>query len=510
MKNYLMILMLITMVSCKQEPPLKLTATNGYELKQKKITQVAPTGNPLTQSDLDQFVKSTIATRNDFRWEWVDLTTLWSALQYNNHQLAIGYQPTGFTNLQENLHLIDLQQGEWKAVHDALLNLIVSKAQELDPTVSLAALVVEDDAVLPIITIATTDAQLLTTLANLENVRYLEPIDYYPLNQAPESSSGCSSSSTTVQAADVSTITPGCLQPWNYANMNIPSAWNTSSGTGITVGVIDAGISNTQTILGTDFNNGMSSVGRTFTAGYTYGTSAYSSCTHGTSMSGLVAASRNNLGAPLGAAYQSNIYFVRACEDVVLDGSAERTGVKNALTLLGNNADVKIISMSIGTPFSSNVLYDGITYANNRGKLILAAAGTSFSWTAWWGVIYPAAWSECVAVTGVKENGSKCSSCHDGSQVDFTVVMERNASSSRNSVSLKPSGTGGAYIGGSSAATATAAGIAALVWSVKPTLTKSQVISIMEQTAQFYPTRSSSKGYGNLNAGNAVNLALTY
>ncbi|MBK8416854.1 MAG: hypothetical protein IPL22_21500 [Bacteroidetes bacterium] len=38
-------------------------------------------------------------------------------------------------------------------------------------------------------------------------------------------------------------------------------------------------------------------------------------------------------------------------------------------------------------------------YAYGLGKFILAAAGTSFSWTSWWGVIYPAAYSSCVAVT---------------------------------------------------------------------------------------------------------------
>ena len=115
------------------------------------------------------------------------------------------------------------------------------------------------------------------------------------------------------------------------------------------------------------------------------------------------------------------------------------------------------------TPFSSSVLSDGVNYAYGKGKLLMAAAGTSFSWTSWWGVIYPAAYSNCVAVTGVKENGSKCASCHDGSQVDLTICMERTSNSSRNSLSLSPSGATPSYIGGSSSATATAAGIAAFL-----------------------------------------------
>src|SRR5204863_462056 len=146
---------------------------------------------------------------------------------------------------------------------------------------------------------------------------------------------------------------------------------------------------------------------------------------------------------------------------------------------MGNKHDVKIISMSIGTPFSSSVLQDGVNYAYNKGKLMFAAAGTSFSWTSWWGVIYPAAYTPCNAITGVKEDGSSCTVCHDGNKVIFTVPMERNVNENRNSLSLPLSGYNPTYIGGSSIATSSTAGIAALVWSAKPTLTREQVIACM-------------------------------
>ena len=286
------------------------------------------------------------------------------------------------------------------------------------------------------------------------------------------------------------------------------AAWANSQGAGITVGVIDAGLSSAQPLIGTDFNNGESNVGRTFTASATLGTSAYTSCSHGTSMAGQAVGPRNANGASTGVAYKSNLRFIRACEDVVLDGSNERTAVKNALLAMGADPAVRVISMSIGSPFSYGVLSDGVNYAYGQGKLVMAAAGTSFSWTSWWGVIYPAAYSNCVAVTGVKENGSKCGSCHDGSQVDLTICMERSSNSSRNSLSLSPSGVTPSYIGGSSAATSTAAGIAALVWSVRPNATRAQILNCLTSTAQFAGAPSSSKGYGNINANAAVNAAL--
>ncbi|MEN9348572.1 MAG: hypothetical protein RLZZ77_2083, partial [Bacteroidota bacterium] len=86
--------------------------------------------------------------------------------------------------------------------------------------------------------------------------------------------------------------------------------------------------------------------------------------------------------------------------------------------------------------------------------------------------------------------------------------MERNGNSSRNSLSLPQSGTWPTYIGGSSCATATAAGIAALVWSARPTATRSQVFNYLLTTSQYYPSVTSSRGYGNLNAAAAVNAAV--
>ncbi|HNP99024.1 MAG TPA: S8/S53 family peptidase, partial [Bacteroidia bacterium] len=293
-------------------------------------------------------------------------------------------------------------------------------------------------------------------------------------------------------------------------NVNIPNAWNTAQGEGIKIGVIDAGISSSQTLLGSQFTDGMSNNNRTITTDYTYGNTAYTSCAHGTSMAGLAAGPRNAQNATTGVAYKASLHFIRACDDVVLDASAELSGVKNALIRMGDLNDIKIISMSVGTPFSSNVLKDGVTYAYNKGKLIFAAAGTSFSWTSWWGVIYPAVWTQCQAVTGVKESNSTCNDCHDGSQVDFTIPMERNSNSNRNSLSLAPSGFNPTYIGGSSCATAITAGIAGLIWSVKPGLTRAQIITAMQQTAQYYPNPNSSRGFGNVNAAAAVALAATY
>jgi subtilisin family serine protease len=53
-------------------------------------------------------------------------------------------------------------------------------------------------------------------------------------------------------------------------------------------------------------------------------------------------------------------------------------------------------------------------------------------------------------------------------------------------------------------ATATTAGIAALVWAKNPTWTRTQVLNKLRQSATYYPTKNSEYGYGNINALLAV------
>ena len=162
--------------------------------------------------------------------------------------------------------------------------------------------------------------------------------------------------------------------------------------------------------------------------------------------------------------------------------------------------------MSIGNIISSGTVKDGIYYAYNRGKLLLAAAGTSTSFTNWTGVIFPANMSQTTAVTGVKAQSSyqRCNTCHSGSKVDFTIQMQRSWDNGRTSLSLARTGNQPDYISGSSAATATTAGIAALVWAQNPSWSRTTVVNRMKVASQNFPYRNGSYGWGNINAQAAV------
>jgi subtilisin family serine protease len=161
----------------------------------------------------------------------------------------------------------------------------------------------------------------------------------------------------------------------------------------------------------------------------------------------------------------------------------------------------------MGKITSSSQLSDAIQYAYGKGKLIFCAAGTSFGWSAgWFGVIFPANLTQVNAVTGVRDNqfNTTCTDCHNGSETDFTIVMEK-AANERHPITLATTGDAPSTVGGSSVSTATMAGVAALVWSKFPAYTRDQVLNKLIQSSANYPTRNASLGWGNVNADAATN-----
>ncbi len=482
---------------------------------------------------IDAFIKQKLKEHRKFEWQMAADQMVWSAVQQSDEIMAIGYKPAGAGNIDDRMHLIDIHSNEWKAAREAVLQMILETEQVAGKSITAADIVQWEEAVLPVINVRIKQLATIQKLRASKLVRYAEPMGYEPgdvvamvkkepgADQAIASSSGCGSNTAQtdlVANSDYVSIAPATKQSWNYTYHKIPTAWARSTGAGTKVFIIDTGCEYDQENLGTAFNQG-SSAGRTVEKIVTLPRSTFlgiptgpvetpdDGCGHGTSMAGACAAPRGTDGNACGVAYNCNLVTCRAAEDVFLESSREAKGVADAFTNAGNRADVKIISMSMGRITSSSQVSDAIKYAYGKGKLIFCAAGTSFSWTSgWYGVIFPATMTQVNAVTGVRDNSysTTCDDCHDGSETDFTIVMEK-ASNKRKPLSLAMSGDIPSTVGGSSVATATAAGIAALVWSRFPTYTRDQVLNKLVQTSANYPTRSSSLGWGNLNADAATN-----
>ena len=498
--KWMAFVLIIAMAGCVKDDPIV----------EKRIDDVKQ--EPLTGDQINLIIDGMIEETGDFNWLDVDDYVLWSAAMNGENIITIGYGQTAYSDFKS-----DELQKQKKAIFDLVLRYEKEKNPKLKSTGE--DVLIYDDPILNFIDVKITSLETIKELKkNYSNIRYIEPSGYRYFDYASKfkSSKGCTTSNaSTIYSSDYRVISPNCLVSWTFDRHNVPAAWSYSTGSGIGVGLIDTGVSNYQSLLGSGFNDGYSS-GRTIKKYGVYVDSFWpwstktdgyhDKCGHGTRMAATIASPRNNDMLPVGVAYNCNLVSYRATKNVVLDGYHEQKGVARALTELGKRSDIKIISMSIGHIFSVGRIRDAVRYAYGRGKMIIAAGGTSTEFTNFVGVIFPASMSETVAVTGITDASGyhECAVCHKGSKIDFTVVMQRSSNSGRTGVTLGYYAGRKDYVGGSSVATATTAGIAALIWARHPSWSRSQVLSKMKQSASLYPNKSSNFGYGSINALLAV------
>jgi subtilisin family serine protease len=269
--------------------------------------------------------------------------------------------------------------------------------------------------------------------------------------------------------------------------MGITSAWNLSSGAGVTVGLTDTGISSSEAEMTSQFAAGQST-GRTLKLLKVASVaSAYDECGHGTRMSSVIAAPRNG-SSVTGVAWKANLVSVHQANGVAAVSSSD---AKESVRTAAQNGS-KVIVMAWESLNWFWQVSDEIEYWHyNTQTLFVAAAGTSGCGDGVLdsNVVFPADMDVVLAVTGINyPNGGVPCGIHYGPEVDVTAYLEVPAAGQY---------TGDVVgIGGSSNATAVVGGVAALIWSRTPTLTRDQVRARLETTAAGYPTRSTSQGYG--------------
>ena len=464
---------------------------------------------PLTGQEINNIIRETLNKTGDFDWNKVDVFVLWSALTHGNNILTIGYDDQPFASL--NTKKSELAKKE------ILDQINILEKNSTESARKGESIIIAEGKELNFMDVYVKEIETLVELKKNKKIRYMEPSNYqyFAFEPMAKSDSGCNTDPETINSGDYTVVAPNCQVSWTYYKHNIPSAWTYSTGSGATVGLIDTGVSSEQSLLGSNFNQGYSS-GRTISKYGVYVNSIWpwstttdgsaDKCGHGTLMAVTLAAPRNNLGYPVGVAYNCNLVAYRATGDVVLDGYHEQRGVSRALTELANMTSVKVISMSIGHIFTVGSISDAVKYAYSKGKMIVAAGGTSTTFTNFVGVIFPASMAETVAATGITDGSgyTECDVCHKGSKIDFTVIMQRANDANRRSVCLGFFNNTRNYVGGSSVATSTTAGIAALIWGKYPTWTRDQVLTRMKQSASLYPNKSSDFGWGSINALTAV------
>lgn len=472
-----------------------------------------------TPQQINAFIKNILNSEGEFNWSKAPDSTVYSAIMHSkDHMVSIGYKPADETNVEQRLTKINIRDNKWTAAKMQVIQMILQEEKKVRPQLKAEDVEVWKEYKLPVIDVRIDNMNTIQLLRKSNLIRYVEPMSYEPENydnalrnqMLMDLSSGCGGydgDPNLQEGVDYKTINPGAKRSWNYASHKIPQAWKLSSGAGIKIMVIDTGVSPDQDNLNSQFNQGFSS-GRSIQKIFTLpdATSADDECGHGTAMSSTATAPRGIDGNSIGVAYNSSLVICKAVTDVIIDDGKEVKGVSDAYTYAADDPTIKIISMSLGRITSSSQIKDAIQYAYDNDKLMFCAGGTSTVFTTWLGVIFPATLSTVQAVTGIKNTNSlnACADCHKGRQIDFVIVMEKT-SGGGHPICNAMSGDMPSTVGGSSVATSTSAGIAALVWSAHPTETKTQILNRLTTTASAYPTKTHDYGYGKLNAVAAIN-----
>lgn len=280
---------------------------------------------------------------------------------------------------------------------------------------------------------------------------------------------------------------------WGLPKIAAPAAWDITTGNGITVAVIDTGIDLSHPDFGCP---GKLVGGRNFVNPLLEPLDGNG---HGSHVAGIIGAcSNNNLGVT-GLAWGARLMPVKVLDDL---GNGTYANVSAGIRYAADNG-VKIINLSLGGPADSLTLKAAVQYAHDRGALVVAAAGNC----AMGGFgcdgkinpdIYPAAYSTTMAVAAADEFDNRASFS------EFRPYVEVAAPG----VSVYSTYSSGDYtwLSGTSMATPYVAGLAALIWSVDPSLSRDKVRSVIQLSTDDLgvPGKDDHFGYGRINARKAL------
>ncbi|MGW8767337.1 S8 family serine peptidase [Streptomyces sp. NPDC055815] len=331
--------------------------------------------------------------------------------------------------------------------------------------------------------------------------------------------------------------------------MNVPAAWDKTTGSGVTVAVIDTGYAAhsdlaSNVIAGYDFisdsadardGNGRDADSKdegdwNATAGECgTGSTASNSSWHGTHVAGTIAATTNNTKGIAGIAYNAKIQPVR----VLGKCGGSSSDIADAITwasggtvpgIPANATPAKVINLSLGGASSTcpSVYQTAINGAVSRGTTVVVAAGNSNANASGF---TPANCSNVITVASTNRAGSRSYYSNYGTIVDVaapggetrnatdtpgTVTTPENAiySTLNSGLTVQSTETYKPYQGTSMAAPHIA-GLAALLKSAKSTLTPADIESAIKNNARPLPgTCTGGCGTGIADTAKAVDAVL--
>lgn len=327
--------------------------------------------------------------------------------------------------------------------------------------------------------------------------------------------------------------------------MNVPGSWDKTTGSGVTVAVIDTGYAAhtdlaANTVPGYDFISSSSEArdggGRdgdpkdegdwNLTDGECGPDSkAGNSSWHGTHVAGTIAATTNNGKGVAGIAYNAKVQHVR----VLGKCGGSSSDIADAITwasggsvpgVPANTTPAKVVNLSLGGPSFScpSVYQNAINGAVSRGTTVVVAAGNSNANAS---RFTPANCANIINVASTNRDGGRSFYSNYGSVVDVSApggetrratdtpgtvtTPENGILSTLNSGATTQSAENYKPYQGTSMAAPHIAGLAALLESVKPSLAPADIESAIKANARPLPgTCSGGCGAGIADATKTV------
>ncbi len=333
------------------------------------------------------------------------------------------------------------------------------------------------------------------------------------------------------------------------AGMNVPAAWGKTTGSGVTVAVIDTGY-----VAHSDLAPNVVA-GYDFISNATYardgggrdanpadegdwnatdnecglGSKAGGSSWHGTHVAGTIAAATNNTKGIAGIAYDAKIQPVRVlgkCGGTTSDIADAITWASGGTVsgIPANATPAKVINMSLGGSGACSATYqNAINGAVSRGTTVVVAAGNSNSDAAGFS---PASCNNVINVAASNRTGDRSFYSNYGASIDVaapggetrrgtdtpgTVTTPENGIlSTLNASTTTPGAENYKPYQGTSMAAPHVAGLAALAKAAKPSLTPAQIeAAIKNNTRPLAGVCTGGCGTGLADAAATINAVTT-
>jgi serine protease len=284
---------------------------------------------------------------------------------------------------------------------------------------------------------------------------------------------------------------------WNFRNIHVEKAWASTKGDGVTVAVIDTGVSQVPDLANTKF-----------TAGYDFvsdRTEVIDDNGHGTHVAGTIAQSTNNNLGVAGIAYEASIMPLKVLS---AEGGGTVTDIAEAIKYAADH-QADVINLSLGGAGESSAMSEAIEYAYNKGVVIIAAAGNANQNAAG----YPARYPHVMGVSALDVMGAKAPYSNFGAGVDISAPggaidgEDEAGGILQNTVDPDTGESVFVAFQGTSMAAPHVAGVAALL-KASGLQSPDEIINVLKQSARPVAEDPFNHfGAGHLDAGEAVALA---